>query len=763
MNLNNIPDLLKETGKFCLWKYEERDGKRTKVPYQANGKKANSANSKTFCSYNDIVSITGYDGIGIGIFGSIGAIDIDHCINNGVISEFAKEIIETVHSYTEVSPSGTGIRIMLLVKNVSYDKQKYYINNRKLGMELYIPGSTNRFVTITGDHLKYDLRDASKEIMMLAEKYMKKHESKSNGIEATGSSLSDDQVKDKCKKTYGNKFTDLWTNNSKYHSHSEADLALCNYLCFFSGGDYDQIDRLFRQSELMRPKWDEKRGAHTYGYNTITKAIQNATAFYSPDYNAISAKEDFNGLDISSYHLEKNVRYPWNDVGFSNLFADVFNNQTVYVAERKCWFVFDGKRWVSDIEDLKVMELCKKLANAVMVYALGIQDEKLRTQAIKMANKWQTRRTRLTILHDAESIHTAKLSDFDKDKYMFNCLNGTLNLLTGEFNEHASADLITKLANVTYDQTLHSDRWDQFIDEIMSNNQEKIEYLQQALGYALSGDTSCECLFFLYGATTRNGKGTLMESIVSMMGDYAAAVRPETIMLRKNASSQGPSEDLARLAGVRLANIAEPAKGIMLNSAQVKAMTGNDKINARFLHENSFDYYPQFKLYINTNYLPNINDMTLFTSHRIVIIPFERHFEPNEQDRSLKAYFQQDDVRSAILNWLYTGYRSFSKHGLFQPQIIEDSINNYFHESDKLGQFIEEMMEKGENLEVKTSKAYEEYGFWCDKNGYFRDSQRNFVSSLRSRLIVKRKRPKGGGSAVNMIIGYGIRQESFLD
>ena len=106
--------------------------------------------------------------------------------------------------------------------------------------------------------------------------------------------------------------------------------------------------------------------------------------------------------------------------------------------------------------------------------------------------------------------------------------------------------------------------------------------------------------------------------------------------IKSNANSQSPSEDIARLAGIRFANISEPSRGLLLNAAQVKNMTGNDTLNARFLYENSFDFKPQFKLYVNTNYLPVITDMTVFTSNRVLIIPFDRHFEEWEQDKTLR-------------------------------------------------------------------------------------------------------------------------------
>lgn len=189
-----------------------------------------------------------------------------------------------------------------------------------------------------------------------------------------------------------------------------------------------------------------------------------------------------------------------------------------------------------------------------------------------------------------------------------------------------------------------------FIEEITSGDKEKAIFLQKALGYGISGDTRYECMFFLYGETTRNGKGTLMESVLSVMGDYGRAVRPETVALKSNNNSSNPTEDIARLAGIRFANISEPSRGLFLNAAQVKNMTGNDTLNARFLHENSFDFKPQFKLYVNTNYLPVINDMTIFSSNRVHIIPFDRYFKEWEQDKSMKSEFATDGAKSAIIS-----------------------------------------------------------------------------------------------------------------
>ena len=462
---------------------------------------------------------------------------------------------------------------------------------------------------------------------------------------------------------------------------------------------------------------------------------------------------------LQALHPEQNPRYLNTDIGNSRLFSDYYGGVARYVPERKLWYIFSGKRWEPDIAGLKAMELCKKLANELMVYAFHISDEQLRKEYIDRCKKWQTRRTRETILKDAQGVYPIPMEAFDSDPFLFNCQNGTMHLKNMTFRPHDPEDKLTKISDVVYDPSARCERFDAFVDEIMSGDQARARFLQRALGYALSGDTRFECLFILYGATTRNGKGTLMESVLKVMGDYGSTVRPETISMKQNVSSQNPTEDIARLAGIRFANISEPSRGLLLNVAQVKSMTGNDTLNARFLHENSFDFRPQFKIYMNTNYLPVVTDMTLFSSGRIMIIPFERHFEENQQDKTLKHTFSEPLNQSAILNWLLEGYQELEREGLALPESVRFATERYRHESDKVGLFIEDEMEPIANAEERTSAVYDRYKKWCDANGCFAENTRNFKQILAMYGRVERKRPHAGGALTTIFIGYRLRFE----
>ena len=450
---------------------------------------------------------------------------------------------------------------------------------------------------------------------------------------------------------------------------------------------------------------------------------------------------------------EMNPRYIRTDIGSARLFADCFKDRCRFVPERKSWFIYGNGLWERDIKGLSAMQLLKELAVELTRYAPKIENADLREDYIKFCAHWHTRRTRETILSDAEGIYPIHIEEFDRDPFVLNVKNGTLHLDTGEFTGHSPEDLLTRMADAEYRPGLENGRFLAFIDEIMQGDGDKAGYLRKAFGYALSGDTRYECMFILYGATTRNGKGTLCESVLNVLGTYACTTRPETIGV-KPVNSQNASEDLARLAGIRFSNISEPGKGLRLNAALVKSMTGSDTVNARFLHENSFDFRPQFKLFINTNYLPSVTDVTLFRSGRIRIIPFERHFSEAEQDKELKNVFRTEEAKSAILNWLLEGFRALLAEGFDTPESVRYATDEYMNESDRVARFMEEELKPDLAGEMRMKDVYDRYRRWCEANGFFSENSRNFHQELKRTANVVRKRIKGTDNKAAFLIGY---------
>lgn len=789
--LDNLPLALRENGLFCCRGRigPEGEGKKDKIPYDPKtGQGAKSTDPSTFSDFHTALSaLPRYQGLGVGIFGGLGALDIDHCIDDtGALSLMAEDIVGMMDSYTERSPSGRGLRILFRATGFPYDKARYYINNQRLGLECYIVGATNKYVTVTGDTLTpgKGLEERGEQLRRVLEKYMVRERAKEQPVspplaQSAPVDLIDAELIAKIKQSKsGRLFSALWGGDiSGYKSRSEADIALCNMLAFWTGKDPQRMDSLFRQSGLMREKWDRPTAGSTYGQLTIEQAIRDCRDVYGPrayfeakaagfrqpaalDFADTPGKSPQVGL--ADFHPEDNLRYAWTDIGNGNLFADWYKAVARYVPERKLWYVYTGKLWEPDIGNVKVMEYCKRLADGVLDYALSLPEGTKRDEYHKFTYKWQSRHYRETVLKDAQSVYLVMLSDFDSDPYLFNCKNGTLDLRTRSFHAHTPADMLSTIAGVEYDPEARGPLWEKTVAEVMQGDQALTAYLQKALGYALTGDTSEECLFLLYGPTTRNGKSTVIETFMALMGGYGKAAGADTFSLRQRWDSSAPSEDLAKLCGARAVNVSEPDKGMVLNAARVKTLTGNDTITARYLHENSFEYKPQFKLFINTNHLPKANDVTIFSSGRVKVLPFNRHFGPEEQDKTLKKRLLKE--LSGVLNWCLEGLWLMQETGFEPPDAVLAATAEYRHDSDKLTRFVEDCMEADPSAEVTTTAVYSAYQDWCRDNGQQYESMTNFKRGLEGFATVKRKRPQGAGrdsSKLAMICGYRLIVKDF--
>ena len=781
VDIKNIPAKLKSDCRFCVWKFEKRSGQKTKMPYNpANGDRARINDLRTFADFKTTLmtyAMGGYDGIGIAVGNGIGAFDIDHCFReDGTLNDTAATVLSIFPTaYVEKSPSGKGLRGFFCVpEDFVYDKTVYYINNRSKGLEVYMPGATNRFVTVTGDVYRTgEIPNDETAMTTLLDSLMKRNKQVQNTQLRHHSYLDDDAViahaeeannGDKFKRLFAGDWEDL------YDSQSDADMALLSILAFWCGCDEEQMDRIFRTSGLMRDKWDRRQAGTTYGAISIRNTVNTCAAVYVPVNAQDIVDEEFTNLDPDSKSPEfqpditkltlsldemaphTNPRYGRDEIGMGNMFADFFKPIARYNSERGIWYVYDGTVWQPDTENLKVAELAKLLADKLYVFALTITEEDARKRFIDRVRKLQLRKHRETMLKDAKSVFPLSMRSFDQDIYLFNCKNGTLDLRTMEFREHRPEDYLTKVSPVNYDPEADCPRWHTFMDEIMQGDKARADYLQKAIGYALTGDTKMECLFILYGPTSRNGKGTTMESILRIMGEYGKNADPTMLQAKFNAQSNGPTEEIARLAGARFVNISEPAKKLTIDAALTKRLTGNDTITARYLHENSFEFRPNFKIFINTNHRPNITDLTLFDSGRIKIIPFDRHFDEKEQDKDLKTTFAKPENMSGILNWMLEGYKMFRSQGLKMPDSVINATDDYRKASDKIAQFCEACLVSKPGAMLRSKSVYNRYKQWSEANGYHAEGIKNFKTEFLKHYVEDRRRPLDGGEKTTVVL-----------
>lgn len=464
---------------------------------------------------------------------------------------------------------------------------------------------------------------------------------------------------------------------------------------------------------------------------------------------------------LKNYSPEDKKRYSWDDRGMCRLFSDVYRGTLRYNSTAKEWFRWDGKRWVKDEGGMYAQKKAKIFAEALVVYSTGIKDEDTRSEFLKFVGRYGQYRNRKTLVDDARSEEVISNADLDRHDNLYNCQNGIFDLDTFKLMPHDPQYLLSKISNVWYDPAAKSEAWEKFVDEIMEGKQDKIRYLQKLFGIALTTDTSIERMVIIYGPTTRNGKSTILEVIVYMNGGadgYALSMPPETLAQKKNKDSRSASGDIARLDGCRLLVASEPPKRMLFDAALVKTLLGRDTITARNLFEREFQFTPQFTLVMNTNYLPYVQDETMFTSGRIEVLPFERHFSPEEQDTGLKDRLKTKECISAVFNWCLDGLRLYRKEGLIAPAAVKDATKDYQQSSDKIGMFIDEcMMHTGVNS--KGGDVYMCFSDWCRANGFEGGSKRSFFEDMRTRGLFAKTGTIGGVTFHNVIIGYELIDE----
>ena len=447
-----------------------------------------------------------------------------------------------------------------------------------------------------------------------------------------------------------------------------------------------------------------------------------------------------------------NLNYLNNDIGVARLFFNLHNAEICYVVESKAWYTYKSGFWKKDEGGLAVMERCKDFAEALSQHAGKIDDGSEESTAfIKYVNGFHSRKRREALLSDAKSIAPKSLASFDRDKMLFNCQNGTFSLKDMTLHPHRPEDYITKIARVKYVEGAVCERWERFIGEVMCGDTDTARFLQKVYGYCLSGEKAAlEGFCLLYGNTTRNGKSTLSETIAYIFGDYARTIQPQTLARRPNDGAAA-SPDIARLKGARLVNMPEPEKGLELNVALIKQLSGGDTYTGRFLHENPIEFKPEFTIFINTNHLPRTADDTVFSSERVKLIPFERHFTPNEQDTGLKRLFCMPENKSGILNWLIDGYRLLMAEGLNVSARVSAAIASYREEADIIGSFLSECTAEQDGNRLATSELYTAYTGWAKDNGYRQMNNKNFVGEIRRRFDVKRDGGTGN-VVINLVL-----------
>ena len=423
------------------------------------------------------------------------------------------------------------------------------------------------------------------------------------------------------------------------------------------------------------------------------------------------------------------------DMGNARRFVRLAGDNFRYQPLSRTWFQWNGKWWQTDDVGARV-GIARMVAMELLDEASSIEDPDIRKNVTMAAKRIQgvSRLNAIVELGRTEPEIPVMPDKLDTHPHLLNVQNGLVDLRTGELNPHEPTYLITKILPFDYDPSAKCPRFLQFLAETFRGERELITYLQRVFGYVLTGDAT-EQVFFILNGGGANGKSTLLNITSYVMGMYAGHTPSETLIAHRMGRSS--SNDLARLNGLRLVTASEFNPGEKLASGLVKQLTGNEKITARFLYQEHQEFVPGFKLMLATNDIPQMDaaDDALF--RRVIIIPFERVFTKEEQDRSLADKLKAE--AEGILAWMVRGAIDWYAGGLATPHRIASIVDGIRRDMDPVAQFLDEACILGSSHETTAAALHAAYMTWAYRHGLAHCDSRNFGKIIAKKGLRSRK------------------------
>lgn len=431
----------------------------------------------------------------------------------------------------------------------------------------------------------------------------------------------------------------------------------------------------------------------------------------------------------------------YDDLANAAHFLSIIGDEMLYCAEAKKWFIWKGTCWEPDREDF-VFDFAAE-------FAQSLYDDATDEAALKNAKRACNKSGFTAFLDLAQRKKATSIATFDdKDQTgrLLNCRNGTLDLKTGDLRPHDRADRITRSVNCDFLAEAPAPTFIKFLERIQPDPTIRA-FLQRSIGYSLLGSVRERSFWILYG-TGNNGKSIFTNLILNLLGEYGSTTTTQSIM---QGSRSAIPNDIARLKGKRFIVVPETEENERMNAALVKALSAGDKVSARFLFAEFFDFYFTGKLWIATNHKPTITDHSKGFWDRCKLVPFAEDIPASEVIKSDDLTRGLMAEASGILAWMVQGARDyFESDGLDVPPVIQAEIDAYKFEQDSVAQFLEErcqtldaareIREKNPSVyftesefQISNSDLYKAYEKFCRDNGEYQRSHRRFSQNMKER------------------------------
>lgn len=433
-----------------------------------------------------------------------------------------------------------------------------------------------------------------------------------------------------------------------------------------------------------------------------------------------------------------------SDLGNATRLVALYGTDIHFVSQWDSWVFWNGQYWQHDTIG-HVPRLAYQMVRLLLNEAASIDDEEKRKKAVGFALGSQSRKSLENMIALAKNQEGIRLdaNAFDANHWLLNVVNGTVNLQTGELQDHSKSDLITHLVDVQFDSNANAPLWSDFLKTIFASDQDLISYVQRAVGYSCTGDTGEDCLLFAWGAGG-NGKSTFFAVLEKLLGEYSHKAPSSMLMAQK---FEGIPVDIADLQGKRFVIASEISKNVRWNEAKVKDLTGGDKLTARYMRSNPFTFQPTHKLWIYGNYKPVVVGADEGIWRRMRLLPF------TTKPKTKIANYEQRlfPELSGILNWAIAGCLAWQQHGLGSSNAVIHATKDYQDEMDKLQTFIDDRCVVGSSEKCLFGDLYATYAQDCKARGDFCIDKREFKERLeRKEYTIKT-------STKNKLYVFGLR------